>query len=288
MQLIPAAFALLAAALFGLNVHIHRKALETESALAGAMISVATMAGMFWLMAPFLIETQWFWTRGAVIFALVGLFFPALGQRLQIASVAKVGPALTSAIGAFTPLFAVLPAILFLGEAFRLQAAVGIASMMAGLLLAAIGRRGISRNWPLWALLIPLTAAFVRGVAQPLTKAGYADLPSPFFAALLMSSVSSLVLLAMLSLSNQPKIKPAGRQGSWLFALSGIINGCGIFALNSAISLGDVLVAAPLASSAPLWALGFGAVFFRSEVLGIRHLAVALLVVLGAVLIILH
>ena len=45
-------------------------------------------------------------------------------------------------------------------------------------------------------------------------------------------------------------------------------------------------IAAPLAATTPLWSLAYGAFVFRREKLHLRHAVVALLVVIGAVLIV--
>jgi len=286
VSLLPALFALSAGALFGFNLHIQKKGLEDTDGLTGAFLSIGSMAAVLWFFSPFFIEWRWWLTDAAIIFMLCGLVFPATGQSLQIVSIRRVGPALTSAGGAFAPLFAVLPAVMFLGESFGLQAIAGMTLMMGGLILSAVGTRKIPRGWPLWALLLPLGASFMRGVVQPITKYGYAEVPSPYFSTLVMATVSTLVLyLLLLGLNQRPAIIGGGRGHRW-FVLSGMINGAGILALNNAIQLGDVTVAAPLASTTPLWALFFGIVMFRHERLGLHHAIIALLVVSGAVLIV--
>lgn len=283
--------ALAAAALFGFNVHIHRKGLDGVGGMTGAFLSVASMAVAFWIFAPFFIEWEWFSRPGTLIFALAGIFFPAMGQSLQIIGVQRVGPALTSALGATAPIFAVFPAVLILGEAFGLQAAIALALMVGGLILSALPRKGFTRNWPLWALLIPLGASAVRGLSQPAVKQGLQTVPSPFFSALITASVSTLVLAVIVAIRRRqttgPKPAPNMRAVGW-FVVSGIINGLGILSINSALSLGDVTMVAPLVATAPLWALLFGWVIFRRETLTWRHLMIASLVVAGAVLLVLR
>ena len=286
MNLLPALSALAAGALFGLIVHIQQKGLDGTDALVGSFISVAAAAAMFWLLSPLFVDWTWWTTGAALLFALCGIVFPSMGQGLQVASVERIGPALTSAIGSFAPLFAVIPAVVFLHEEFGLQAAAGLALMIAGLVLTVLGPRGIPRGWPAWALLLSLGAAAARGLIQPVTKVGFAEVDSPFFATLVMASVSTVVLGVMVAGQKRPASTPGWKPGYGWFALSGVINGCGILALQFAISRGDVTVAAPFASTTPLWALVFGALFFRHERLGPRHGAVAILVVLGAVLIV--
>jgi DME family drug/metabolite transporter len=283
---VPAFFALGAAAQFGLAIHIQNKGLDDTDGLTGTFFAVAAMAVVFWIFSPLYVEWHWWATKAALLFATCGVVLPAMSARLQIGAVAQVGPALTSAIGSFTPLFAVLLAVAFLGEAFGLQPAAGLLLMIGGLTMSALVRRGIPRGFPLWMLVLPLGAAFFRGVVQPISKIGLAEVPSPLFATLVMGTVSTLVIGVLLVARRQAPQTWRLTPGQFWFALSGIINGTGILALNIAINMGDVVVAAPLASTTPLWALVFGALFFQREQVGARHLLIACLVIVGAVLIV--
>ena len=284
--MVPAAIALFAAALFGLVVHVQRRGLDGTDGLTGTFISVVVMSAIYWLMSPLYMEWGWWTSQAAILFALCGLMMPAFSARMQIASVGAVGPALTSAIASFAPAFAVLPAVFVLGESFGLRPTAGLCLMILGLTLAAIGRNGVSRDWPLWALALPLGAAFLRGILLPVMKVGFAEVPSPLFASLVMSSVSVVVLGVMIVTSGRsPEVLRGGNGHLW-FALGGLIIAGGLLALNTAISLGDVVIAAPLAATTPLWALLYGALIFRRESLGPRHLLIASMVVAGAILIV--
>jgi drug/metabolite transporter (DMT)-like permease len=286
-MLLAAFLALAAGALFGFNVHIHRKGLDGADGLTGAFLSVASMAVMFWVVAPFVIDWSWFATTGALIFAISGIFFPAMGQTFQIFSVQRVGPALTSALGAFVPIFAAVPAILFLGESFGLKGAIALSLMVGGLVLSAVPTRGFSRGWPLWALVFPLGAATVRGFSQPAMKLGMETAPSPFFAAMITSGVSAIVLALILLVRGRGirRLSAGGNAVRW-FMLSGVINGTGILSLNFALEMGAVTVVAPLASTTPLWTLLFGVLVFKRETLRPKNYLIATLVVAGAVILV--
>ena len=252
MTVAAALFALLAGALFGLASHVQKKGLAHIDDRTGTMISVATMVALFWLLSSALIDWRWWITEAALLFALCGLVFPAASQRLQIASVVRVGPNLTSAFGSFASVFAVLPAVLFPEETLTLQASLGLAIMIAALLVSALEPHGPHRAWPLLALLLPLGASFVRGIVQPVAKAGMVEVPSPFFATLVMATVSAAV--AGTALIGRLR-KPAGqnaRRGYLWFAANGAAVGGGILSMQVALSLGDVIVAAPLVSTPPL------------------------------------
>ncbi|KMW58479.1 hypothetical protein AIOL_003454 [Candidatus Rhodobacter oscarellae] len=285
-MLLPAALALFAGACFGLTAHIQRAALVGADIRIGTFVSLASMAALSWVLAPFLVDPAWWSSRAVWIFALCGLMFPALSQTLQILGVAKVGPTLTSAMGSVAPFFAALPAVLFLGEAMSVQIALGMSVVVLGLMLSALSAGApSSRDWSLLALLIPVGASAARGLTQPITKFGMLEVPSPFFATLVMVSVSSAVVSLRLIGRRAPEARATPR-GIALFAVNGIINGLGILALLLAINLSAVTIAAPLATTAPLWTLVFGALFFRTEVIRPRQWAFSLLVVLGVVLIV--
>ncbi|MEL7117059.1 MAG: DMT family transporter [Pseudomonadota bacterium] len=283
----PLLLALLAAALFGVVPHIQRAALPFTDVRTGALITIATFALLCWGAAPWFVDHAWWGTKAALIFALCGLFFPAFSQTLTLKSVIAIGPNLSSSLGSVAPLFAALFAIAFLGESLGVQGALGMALLVVGLSLAALGPKGgAPRAFALWALFLPIGASFLRGIAQAVSKLGFTELPSPFFATLVMATVSVLVLAL-------PFLRPAARAGSktgtrgnLLFAVNGLAVGGGIFALNAAISGGAVTVAAPLASTAPLWTFVYGLVFFRTETLSLRLLAVSVVVVLGCALIV--
>lgn len=286
---LPLLLAVAAGAAFGLNVHVQGRALRGADGLTGAFLSVGAMAAFFWLFSPLAISWAWFLTGSAAIFAVAGLFFPALGQTLQVASVGRVGPNLTSAIASFTPVFAIVPALLFLNESLGVRGALGLSLMIFGLVLSALGTKGIPRGWPLWAILLPLGASAARGLAQPGLKVGLADLPSPYFAALVTASVSTLVLGLVVLLRRRraaPSAIPHDRRALGLFALSGIINGLGILALNGAVMGGNITLVSPLIATSPLWSLLFAALFFGRNTLSMRLLLVSCLVVAGVALLV--
>lgn len=113
------------------------------------------------------------------------------------------------------------------------------------------------------------------------------SVPSPFFAALIAGSVSTVVLAAVVMTRDRGagRIMAGGAAVRW-FMLSGVINGFGILALNGALSRGDVTVVAPLAATTPLWALLFGVAIFRRETLRPRNYLIAALVVTGAIILV--
>lgn len=286
-SLIPAFLALSAAALFGFNLHLQRQALEHTDATTGALLSVGTTAVLCWVIAPFLVDPAWFFRREALIFAAIGLLFPALGQYLQIRAVGLVGPSLSASLGSVTPVVAVAIGVVWLHEPINVQASLGIALMVVALVAATWSPRGIKRGWPLWALLVPIGAALTRGLAQPAIRDTLQTLPSPFFSLLIGASVSTLVL-ALLVAQNRARGRMRFGPGAGRFVVVGLLNGSGIFCLNLALGLGALALVSPLISTSPLWTLLFAVTLFRRETLKLQHVLIAVLVVVGGALILTH
>ncbi|MFV0244780.1 MAG: DMT family transporter [Qingshengfaniella sp.] len=278
--------ALTASALFGLSIHVQAKALAQVPGVIGAATSVIATTILLWAMAPFTIDWAWWLAPGMWMFALCGTIFPALGQFFQITSVKHVGPSLTAAIGSFTPVIAIALSVIVLHEPLTLQSAIGVILMVTALLASNFPTPRSGKRWPLWVLCIPLGAATARGIVQPLIKIGLEDIPSPFFATLVMFTVSAAVLGAIAFLPRRQAIGARLNPGHGWFALSGLINCAGILALAYGLQNGAVTVVAPLASTTPLWAVLFGKLFFTHETVGLKHLFIAALMVFGAVIVV--
>ena len=100
--------ALFAGVNFALAVHMQRLGLDYMGDRKGAFISLAAMASVFWVTAPFFADWSVLRQEAALIFAICGLFFPAFSQRLAVIAVARLGPAIAGSVGSFAPFFAAI------------------------------------------------------------------------------------------------------------------------------------------------------------------------------------
>ncbi len=231
--------------------------------LAGAAISVPTAALLFLALTPVTVSLDAYDARGGAIFALAGAFFPIAVTLLTFSANRHLGPTMTGALGNLSPLFAVLLAILLLGEAPRTAQAAGMAIVIIGVVLIALARgRGPTLAigaFPAWALLLPLAAAFVRGVVQPLVKLGLAYWPDPFAAATIGYCVSAVAALVVWRVFGRRDIRMSWRGA--IFAGVGLANGTALLTLYAALERGPVAVVAPLVATYPLAALLIERVF---------------------------
>jgi len=273
-------YAVLSAALFGAALVTTHSGLKYLDAASGAKISIPSATLLFWLLAPFVDLAGW--QAAAIgIFALVGLFFPAVVTLLTFAANRRLGPTMTGTIGSTAPLFAVLGAALFLDEALGLRELFATALIVLG--CVALSRPGSEdipeqRHGALW---LPWSAAALRALAQVLSKAGLALWPNPFAAALVGYTLSSAVVWApALGRRTRPEFN---RHGATWFAVTGILNGVAVLCLYRALSTGAVVLVSPIVATYPMFTLMLSALVLREERMSGMLIAGVALTVAGVI-----
>lgn len=281
----PALLAMTSAFLFALSIQVESLGLDLVDYRSGALINIGTTALMYWILSPFFIESSFWLTEATFLFALVGLFRPALSLNLAVAGVKLLGPTITSGLAATAPIFAAFFAIILLDENMTFPIAIGTSGVVAGIfVMATKPTGGQPRVWPLWAMLLPLGAAFFRAVGNPVIMIGFKELPDPFFAGLVSYSVSLLVALSVFKIQ-RCEFAPLSMGYGW-FALAGIINGISIYSLNTALKFGQLLTIAPIVACSPLFTLILGWIFMKREIITWRMALSTILVVSGIIVVV--
>ncbi len=276
-------YALASAFLFALSNHFTNLGLEESDARTGTIISIAASAIIYWLAAPFFL-VSWYWaTTACLMFAAVGVFRPALSSMLAAQSIKMMGPTLSSALTAVTPLFGALFAIVLLGERMTLPIAAGTACVVAGAIVAAWSPTGIKRSWPLWALALPLGASLIRATGHTVTKIGLLEVASASFAVLVANSVSMLSCFAAFQTQRRPLV--GTRRSALWFIASGVSVALSLQFLNNALQVGDMVTVVPIVSATPLFTLLLGVLWFGREVITQRTVVTIALIVPGVILV---
>lgn len=250
------------AALFGLALVLTQIGLRVLSPLRGACISVPTAALMFLALSPLTVDFARWHSGSALLFALAGCLFPAAVTLLTFEANRLIGANLTGALGNLTPAFAVAVAAVLLGEVPRPVEIAGIAIILAGVLLL-VGLPRSAGQAIGWGVALPLAAAAIRGLIQPVVKLGFAGWPDPFAAALIGYLVSAAVLLTFAAVREGAGFLP-GRDGWLRFTAVGVCNGLAVLTMYAALARGPVAVVAPLIACYPLATLLFGRVLLGS------------------------
>jgi drug/metabolite transporter (DMT)-like permease len=252
------ALALGAAAALGLSLVLTQIGLRHLTTLRGACISVPATALAYLVLAPLLLDTGTFTARGALLFALAGCLYPAAVTLLTYEGNRWVGPAITGALGNLSPLFAVLIALVLLGEVPSPGQLAGMAVILLGVLLIIGAPRSVPGRSYGWAIGLLLLAAFIRGLVQPMVKLGLEAWPSPFAATLIAYVMSASAILAAGAARDSAAVRPFHSRGWAWFIPVGWLNGAALLAIYAALARGPVAVVAPLVACHPLAALVFG------------------------------
>ncbi len=283
--IIAAAIAMAVSINFGIASHIQHIALDHMDAATGTLVNIATTSLIFCALSPLYLDLDTLVTLPILYFAAAGVIVPSLSITFATLSVKTIGPGLTAGLAATSPIFALIIAVIFLGEVITAPILAGTLIVICGVMLIAGTRSGqTTSTWPLWAISLPLVAALARGIAHPLMKLGLTDLPSPLTAGLVSTAVS-LIVLSVLRLSSQRGLPPWNRGYLW-FALCGVINALGIVGLGIALNIGSVIVVSPLIATTPVFTLLLGYMVFRREVVTWPNVAAIVLIIIGCVLIV--
>jgi drug/metabolite transporter (DMT)-like permease len=216
-----------------------------------------------------------------LIFAGVGLVFPALVTLLTFRSNALLGPTVTSAVSGTAPLFALLAAAVLLGERVPARTAVAAVGVVAGIALLSWKPGATPAHLARRLLLWPIAGALVRGLAQVGAKAGLLLWPNPFAASLIGYLVSSIVVVSVDRAARAQRPRPT-RQGIIWFAATGLLNGGAVLLMYAALASAPVGLVAPIVASHPLVTLLVSALVLREERLSPRGVAGAVITV-GAI-----
>jgi len=282
---LSAGIALIAAFLFALSAHIQNMAPKGTSTQFGTLVLIATQATMYLAAGFFVVKLEYWFTTAALLFAGAGLLRPTLSITLWVEGIKRLGPTLNAALTSIGPFFAALFGILLLGEQLTPMIAAGIALVIAGAMLPVLRTSGIAYDFPMWALLLPLGASALRNVAHAITKIGFAEVPSPLFAAMVGTCVS-LIVIGTRFIETRQTIE--GRLVDYRpYFYSGIVTTFAVYLLNEALQLGQVITVAPIVASSPVFAALLGYFVFGRETLTRRTLLTIGLVVPGVVLIVL-
>jgi ComF family protein len=133
--------ALLSAFLFGSGFVLTQFGLRHTSPALGAAVSMPTAAALFWILSPFLADFTGWTPRAGLLFAAVGLFFPAAITILTFEANRLMGPYVAGALGNLAPVFAVLAGVFFLGETLAAVQWAAVAAIVAGIYLFSLQRR---------------------------------------------------------------------------------------------------------------------------------------------------
>lgn len=279
----PSLFAVTGGLLFGAQANLGRRGLDHMGPQEGALVTIGAATLVFWLMAPFSMKSEHWFSPGFWIFLTNGMIHPTVSMLLIFEANRRMGPTISSTVAATAPLFATAGAVLTLGEALTVPVLAGTLATVAGIVVLSWRRAGLS-EWTLSALFFPLGAAVVRAISFVWGKYGLEELDSPYFASTVTFSVAFLLSAAAYLIRKRGRPTRLPRKGVLWCSMGGICVAGAILCMYTALSRGQVVIVAPLINTYPMFTLGF-ALAFRQESPGARIVMGVLLVVGGVALI---
>lgn len=200
---------------------------------------------------------------GILLFTLVGIF--QLGVRLfAYTGVEKIGASRSSTLQSVSPLISATIAIVFLGEQTSLLIILGTLLVVAGIVLVSWKPEQQLASFRRWHLLLPIGAAGLTGMNHPIRRYVLTMAHEPLFFSALMGLVSFGGFLIYLAISPRSQCLVWERGALWPFLTTGLCETLSILCIITAISLGRVVIVAPIAACYPVWSLIFAWIFLRN------------------------
>ncbi len=199
---------------------------------------------------------------GVLLFTLVGIF--QLGVRLlAYTGVEKMGASRSSALQSVSPLFSAIIAIALLGEETSALIMVGTFLIVGGIVMVSWRPEQRLVDFRRWHLLLPLGAAVLTGMNHPIRRHVLLMANEPLFFSALMGTVSLAAFLLYRAFVPTAQRLVWNRRGTWPFIATGVCETMSILCIITAISLGRVVIVAPIAASYPVWSMILAAIFLR-------------------------
>ena len=221
--------------------------------------------------------------QGIAFFVLAGLVGTVAGRLLRFVSIEKVGASVTTTLNGLSPFVSSGLAILLLGEQVTMPIVAGTVVIVLGTILLSTSGRQLGFRPRHLALPILSTTCF--GVVAILRKVGLSQMsPVPGFAINVTTALVAFTGFLVIS-GNRSALVSNGRSLAY-FVAAGVAENAAVFLTLLALNVGTVSVVAPLAGTAPIFALLMSFFFLRGvETLTGRVVMGTLLTVLGVYLI---
>lgn len=206
---------------------------------------------------------------------------------LTFTGVAKIGASRSQPLRSSYPLWSALIAMMVLQEEASIAVLAGTLLVVAGVILISWRPEGAGLSYRWWDVLFPLGASFLAGIAFPIRRYALLISSEPLFFAALLAVVSLSCLAALFVFGAGGRKFQCERAAALPLIMAGACESLAALLSLVAVSVGRVVVVAPIVATSPLWTMMLTAVFLRGlERLNARTIAGTLAVVAGTIAII--
>jgi drug/metabolite transporter (DMT)-like permease len=217
------------------------------------------------------------------LFCVVGLF--QMGVRLlAYTGVLKIGASRSSALQSINPLIAATIAVTVLQETMTALIITGTLLVVIGIILVSWKAERELPSFRWWHLLLPVAAACLTGMNHPIRRYALSLSNEPLFFSAFMGFVSLIGFVIYMAVSPQEQRLIWNRKAFWPFLWTGIFETLSILFIITALSIGRVVVIAPIGATYPVWALIGTKLFLRDvEQINVKTIIGILSVVAGTI-----
>jgi uncharacterized membrane protein len=256
--------ALLTAFTYACALIASRRGLRYSTPTTVTFVSIMVQNATLWsavFLSGGIPQVSWI---AVALFCVVGTF--QMGVRLfAYNGVLKIGASRSSALQSISPLIAATIAITVLHERVTPLIIGGTLLVVIGIILVSWKAERELPNFRWWHLLLPLGAACLTGMNHPIRRYAFSLSNEPLFFSAFMGVVSFFGFLVYMMAARQTQPVRWDRRAFSAFVWTGIFETLSILFIMTALSIGRVVVVAPLAATYPVWAL-FGAKLFLRDV----------------------
>ena len=268
---------------------IMKKGIERSNPTSAML--VVTLVGTLLLLVISLphIQLDHLKSRAFPFFILAGIFSPALVRWLYFISLDRIGPSMSSSILSTGPAITAIFATVFLKEKLTIGVGLGIILIIVGIITF---ERDIHSNGKMTVrnkrdLIFALLASIFVGLAIVIRKMGLNILDEPLFG-VTVGFITSLLFYAILCLAfrGMRSAISLNRENTLYLCGAGVFLTAGWLTLFYALSHGDAIIVAPLASLHPVMVLGWSYLFFKDmEKITFKTVVGVIVVLVGVLLI---
>lgn len=265
-SLLGAVYTLILCLVSALSRILLKKGMRDSTPLTGMVVSlVVGFAALGLVVAPKIVSGGVRWDpRGVLMFAAIGLVAPPLVRLLTYIGIHRLGASRCDPIRSTQPFFAILFALLLVGERAGPRIWAATALLFLGVLILSRDR-GRQASFSPSDLLFPLGAAILAGAVMVLRKMGIAWLPDPAVAAFIAATSAVVVFGGFLAATGKWRALRLDRRAFAFFFLAGLLTALTDILDLLALSLTDVRIVAPLMCATPLFVLVLARLFLRDQ-----------------------
>jgi drug/metabolite transporter (DMT)-like permease len=193
--------------------------------------------------------------RALVVFVGVGAVLPVV-RWLSYMGIARIGSARASSLRSTHPFFSAALAIAFLGEPAKQNIMLGTVLIVVGIFLTCWEPKAKSAGAKVSDVLFPLSAAVFSGFIHPFTRYALRISNEPVLFSAVVGLTSLLCLGGYFLITGRGKtVVWPNRAALVPFVAASLFETVGFLLFSAAVSLGQVVLIAPIMATTPIWVL---------------------------------